>query len=188
MRRIRHITLLATALTALAIPASASANWRAVVRDCADDSKLDHHYSHSDLKHAREHLPTDIKEYTDCESVIAAALRGESSGGGGPGAGGNPALTTPPGATAGSPQDLSALRSERARGRGGHSPTVKVGGQALRPASSGLNHLTGAANSMPTPLLVAIAAVAALCAAGGIAAAWRRWPALVRAPLRLLRR
>ena len=37
-------------------------------------------------------------------------------------------------------------------------------------------------------LIIAIAAVAALCAVGGVAAAWRRWPELARAPLRLIRR
>src|SRR5439155_19650144 len=133
------------------------------------------------------HPPTDIQEYTDCESVIAAALRGESGGGTGA-PGGGTGVATPPGATAASPEDVSALKAAQARGRSGHRPRVNVGGQDISPVSSGLTHVAGAANRLPTSLLVAIAAVAALCAAGGIAAARRRWPALVRAPLRLPRR
>jgi hypothetical protein len=65
---------------------------------------------------------------------------------------------------------------------------VGAAGQTLVPASSGLDHVAGSANKLPVPLIVAILAIALLCAVGGIAAAWRRWPALLRAPLRLIRR
>jgi hypothetical protein len=65
---------------------------------------------------------------------------------------------------------------------------VAANGQTLTPASSGLNKVAGAANSLPAPLVAAIAAIALLCLVGGVAAGWRRWPALLRAPLRLIRR
>jgi len=189
--RIRTTVPLVAAL-ALALPASAPASpatRRAIIRDCAQDGKLDHHYSRHDLKDAKEHIPTDVREYTDCDAVIGAALR--NGGGGsstGAGTGGNPALKTSAGATAGSSRDLGALKSETDRTRNGGKPSVVAGGQTLSPASSGLHGLAGSANKLPLPMLVAILAVAALCVAGGIAAAWRRWPSVVRAPLRLLRR
>ncbi|MEA2376065.1 MAG: hypothetical protein QOD53_2528, partial [Thermoleophilaceae bacterium] len=51
-----------------------------------------------------------------------------------------------------------------------------------------LSRLASAANQLPLPLTIALIAVAALCAAGALALAWRRWPQIRRAPLRLFRR
>src|SRR5436190_5068248 len=96
VNRILKIAPLAAVFAALALPGAASASYQDVIRDCAQDGKLDHHYSTKDLRDASNHLPTDIKEYTDCAGVIQAALAsrggGTSSGGpsgGGAGGGGN---------------------------------------------------------------------------------------------------
>ena|SRR2546423_5648945 len=70
---LRSVLLLAI-LATLAMVSSASANYHSVIRDCAQDGKLNHHYSRADLKKALNRLPTDIREYTDCYGVIAAAL------------------------------------------------------------------------------------------------------------------
>lgn len=207
MTRIRNTAPLLAALIALAVPASASADYHAVIQDCNQDGKLDRQYSHSDLNAARHHLPTDIAEYTDCRAVITAALRAHTSGNGngngngggggggsGSGAGGggsgaaNPAASPPSPAAAASPADVSALKAETARAGSGQRPSITAGGQTITPASSGVSHVADAANRLPLSLLIAILAIAALCAAGGVAAAWRRWPSVVRAPLRLFRR
>jgi VIT1/CCC1 family predicted Fe2+/Mn2+ transporter len=58
----------------------------------------------------------------------------------------------------------------------------------VAPASSDLNKVSGAANALPASLVVAIALLAGLGAVGGAVAARRRWPVIVRAPLRLIRR
>ena len=207
MTRIRNTAPLLAALIALAVPASASADYHAVIRDCNQDGKLDRQYSHSDLNAARHHLPTDIAEYTDCRAVITAALRAHTSGngnrngngtggGGGSGSGGggggsgaaNPAASPPSPAAAASPADVSALKAETApRGQG---PA------ALRHRGRPDDHARferreprrRRREQAPLSLLIAILAIAALCAAGGVAAAWRRWPSVVRAPLRLFRR
>src|SRR3954452_21093496 len=87
----------------LTSPDVALASPQAVIRDCAQDGKLDHHYSLSDLKNAEKKLPTDVDEYTNCRDVInqaevqgsggkaqgkshgaVAGAGGSGSGGGGP--------------------------------------------------------------------------------------------------------
>ena len=202
MNRLRAIAILSAALLALVLPAAASAkDWEPVVQDCADDGKLDRRYDPDQLKGADEHMPTDIREYTDCEAVIAAARRnggtGSSNGpganggaggsGGAGGAGGDPAATTPSGASGGSAADVAALKTDTESARRTR-PSIDAGGRTVAPASSGLNDVAGAANALPASLIVAIALLAGLCAVGGVVAARRRLPALVRAPLRLIRR
>lgn len=193
MARIRAITTLAAALLALALPASAAADYHRVIADCNRDGDLDRHYDNDELQQAHDNMPTDVAEYTDCREVIRAAMTnggsGSSTGGGGrgPGGGGSGGVETDSGAHAANADDAAALKSATRNASKGR-PSVGAGGQTLTPASSGLNKVAGAANSLPTALIVAIAAIAVLCLAGGIAAAWRRWPALLRAPLRLIRR
>ena len=201
MRRICAIAAVAAACAAFVAPAAASAGGDQVIRDCADDGKLDRHYNNDDLNDANNNLPTDIREYTDCEAVIAAARRdagggsGTGTGGGGTGTGGgstsppstDPAATTKSGATGRSAADVSALRTETQQAK--HSrESIVAGGGTVTPASSGLNHVAGAANELPASLIVAIALFAGLCAVGGAVAARRRWSVIARAPLRLIRR
>jgi hypothetical protein len=79
---IRHAPRLRTIaavvlVTAVALPVVASAHpdGHRVIRDCADDGKLDHHYSRKALQNALKNMPPDIDEYTDCRAVIRSALR-----------------------------------------------------------------------------------------------------------------
>ena len=192
--RILKIAPLAATFAALALPAAAVADYHQVIQDCNNDGKLDCHYNHHDLRKARDNLPTDIKEYTDCYGVISAAMTngggGTSTGGGphsggGPGGGGGGAATSA-GAT-GTHAGVASLNRDT-QALHNHRPSISLGGQAIVPAAHGLDHVPGAANTLPLSLLLAIVAVAALCAAGGAAAARRHLPALVRASLRLIRR
>jgi hypothetical protein len=133
-----------------------------------------------------------VAEYTDCKAVIAAAM---ANGGGGSSTGSDTGsrgstpggVTTRSGAHAANADDAAALKSAT-DSAGRARSAVGAGGQTLTPASSGLDHVAGAANKLPLPLLVAFLAIALLCVVGGVAAAWRRWPALLRAPLRIIRR
>src|SRR2546428_2092205 len=102
----RALYALLAVAAALALPALASASSRALLRDCAQDGKLDHHYSQRELRQAQQDLPSDINEYTDCADAIRNAQIG-GSGGGRHGGGGNGSLRTPSGAVAGSPQDIA---------------------------------------------------------------------------------
>ena len=56
------------------------------------------------------------------------------------------------------------------------------------PGSGGVFKTAGAANDVPTPVLLALIALGALTAAGGIVALRRRFPEVFGAALRLLRR
>ena len=198
--RLRHIVLAlaAAACCAVAVPAPALADSDEVIRDCYDDGKLDKEYSDDELEDAERDLPSDVDEYSDCRSVIAAAQnrggKGKKGGTGGlPGAGfrgggtagADPALTTDSGAQAGSRADLDALNQLTDRNRvSSESPKVPVAGQPITPAA-GAAKVGESANDMPTPLLAALIAVGALGALGGAFAAWRRRPQLLRrGPLR----
>jgi hypothetical protein len=46
----------------------------APVTDCNSHGRLTHAYSAQQLRYALNHMPSDIKEYTDCADVIRNAL------------------------------------------------------------------------------------------------------------------
>ena len=131
MRTQLRTAFVVIAVLALGLPAAAQASWQAVIRDCAQDGKLDQHYSQSDLRKAEQNLPSDIDEYTDCRSVIRAAMGGGSGSPGGPPNG----IVTPSGAVAGSPADVQALQ---ALGHSKHAAIV-VGGKRILPGNAGLS-------------------------------------------------
>src|SRR3954449_7674472 len=86
--------VLAGLLLLLAIaPAAEAASTTQILRDCADDGVLQGHYSPSDLRKARNNIPTDTDEYTDCRDVLARAgadaIAGSSAPGGPGGSGGS---------------------------------------------------------------------------------------------------
>src|SRR5215208_2557579 len=110
----------------LAAPAANAATTTQILRDCADDGVLQGHYSPSELRKARQNIPADTDQYTDCRDVIArAAGRGAASksgggsgsggagGAGGSGSGGDPG--GPPVVPNG-PDDQKALDDAYARG------------------------------------------------------------------------
>jgi hypothetical protein len=196
MTRTRHITIgiLALAVLALGAPA-AHADYRAVIRDCADDGYLQGTYTKRDLKGARSHLPSDLREYSDCSDVITRALaslankgRNGRAGGDYPPAAGDPNLTTPSGAIASNPQQFDALK-ERTKGNT-PAPKVTVAGRPVTPGTGGLVNTAArtAPNELPGPLLVALIALAAMGVLAGILVLRRRWPETRRVALRILRR
>src|SRR5690348_5106207 len=166
MRRIRGtFTLLAAVTVLLVLPGIAQASPQQVIRDCAQDGKLDHHYSLSDLKNAEKKLPTDVDEYTNCRDVINQAevqgsggkSHGSSNGpvggaGGSSGGGGGPTA---------SPSDVNALNHAKSSGQ---APSLSLHGEKVMPGSGGVFKTAGAANSLPVPVLLALIAIAALTA------------------------
>jgi hypothetical protein len=174
----RHLIFLG-ALAVLALPAPAFASADQVIRDCVLDGKLDNKYSNSELRKARNNLPTDLDEYSDCRDVIANAIKGGSdrgSGVGSPGVG----ATDPAGEAAaqGDDQaDLAAITS------GDDPGALDVGGTSLEPDSSGFFGLGGAANTVPAPLLLALLLLGAMALTSGLGSVRERVPALARVPL-----
>jgi hypothetical protein len=165
-------------LAILALPAPAYASADQVVRDCVYDGKLDHHYSNAELRRARDHLPSDADEYSDCRDVIAAAIKGgsdRSGGAGSPGLGAtNPAAEAA--AQAGDRADLEAIAGSD------QAPELDVGGQELKPDSSGFFKLGGAANQVPLPLLIALLLLCTMALVTGLGSVRERVPALARIP------
>src|SRR3954471_21221586 len=84
-------------LLAIAPPAEAASTTQ-ILRDCADDGVLQGHYSPAELRKARQNIPADTDQYTDCRDVLARAAgrvaasagTGGSGGTGGGGSGGDP--------------------------------------------------------------------------------------------------
>ena len=128
IRAIRHLLIL-SALLVLSLPVPAFASADQVIRDCARDGRLDHDYSNAELRRARDNLPADLDEYSDCRDVIANAIKGGSDLGG---AAGSPGVgaTDPGGEAAAKADDAADL--EALAGGGGESPKIDVGGTARR--------------------------------------------------------
>src|SRR5688572_13772215 len=73
-------TLLVMVLTLFVAAPAAWAGTRAdIVRDCFDDGKLDGSYTASQIRDARNNLPADVDQYSDCRDVLARALGGSGS-------------------------------------------------------------------------------------------------------------
>jgi hypothetical protein len=201
LTRIRHIPLALVALALLAFGATAAqASYRDAIKDCADDGVLQGTYTKQELRQARKHLPSDLREYSDCDPVLAAALaslankgKGGRAGGGTLPPAGPPALTTGSGAVAANPQQIDALKQETKGTIDGTKPPprVPVGGRVVKPSTGGAistaAHTVGT-NSFPVQLLLALIAVGAMGAIAAFALMRHRWPETRRVALRLLRR
>jgi hypothetical protein len=178
-RAVRNLIVLGV-LAVLAMPTSALASAEQVLRDCIRDGKLDREYSNEELRKAKDNLPADSDEYSDCSEVIASAIKGGSDrghGAGSPGVGGS----DPVGEAAARTDDQGDLASI-ATGNG-DPPKVDVGGTSLEPDSSGFFNLSDAANEVPLPLLFALILLGLFAVASGLAAMRERVPALARIPL-----
>src|SRR4051794_28029053 len=178
----RHLLLVTCALAVLVLPAPAPAHASAnqVLRDCIYDGKLDHHYSNAELRRARDHMPSDADEYSDCRDIIAAAIKGGSDRSGGKASPGI-AATDPAGEAAAQqtdPSHLAAIADSAEK----TPPKLEVGGQRLKPDSSGFFNLGGAANQVPVPLLIALVLLCLTALATGLGSIRERVPALARIP------
>jgi hypothetical protein len=182
--RVPYRSILAAALIALTVPAAAQASGFDVIRDCARDGRLDGNYSNGELKDARDNLPSDLDEYSDCREVINGAITSGSDRGGGRDDGGSAS-----GGSGGSGPRGKAVRARDAAAldaitRNPKEPALNVAGTRVRPGENGLFDLASAANAIPVPLLLALIAVLLIAASAGIVVLSRRFPGLAeRIPL-----
>lgn len=189
MRRQLRTSLALLAVLVLGLPAAAHASGADVIRDCADDGKLDKQYSQKELKDAQRNLPSDIDEYTDCASVIRAAMHGGSGNPGGPGPAG--AILTPSGAVAASQDDVNALAAVQNNSVKGKRHPIAIGGEKVTPGNAGLGGaLAGLAgsNGMPASLVTTIAVLLALAAVTAYLAAREKFSVVRRVALRIFSR
>jgi hypothetical protein len=170
-------------LTLLVAAPAAMAGTRAdIVKDCFFDGDLDGNYTASQIRDARNNLPADVDQYSDCRDVLSRALGGSGSKdsgafGGGGGGGGPAEPLTPSG-----PDEERAL--DAAAAQGGDKP-VQVGEGTIVPGASGFS--AGAPRSdIPGTLLAALILLAA--AALAAAAPYARRTAVPFVRQRVLRR
>ncbi len=147
----------------VAVPAASAASTTQILRDCADDGVLQGDYTPSELRKARQNIPTDTDEYTDCRDVLsraaARAVAGSGAASGGPGAagsggsgGGEQALESPA-----TPEGQEAIA--KAASKGAPDP-IQLDGRPVVPGTAGL--AAGAVrNGLPTPLIVLLALLGA---------------------------
>jgi hypothetical protein len=146
------------------IPTAANAaSTTQILRDCADDGVLQGDYTPAELRKARQNIPTDTDEYTDCRDVLARALAagiagkgpagaGGTGGTGGSGSSGSGALESP-----NSPDGQAAI--DAAAKKGTPDP-VRLGDRTVVPGAAGLN-ANAVRNTLPTPLIVLLALLGA---------------------------
>ncbi len=174
MRRLFTISLAIALVLAWAVPAVASTRSK-IISDCSDDGQLQGRYSPSELRNARQHLPSDVAEYTDCADVLRRAELPDNGAAGG-GAGGPatapiaPGVPVAPGRGAAPPasagattrpltptteQDRQALTDAH---RSGSQP-VTVDGRSLLPSTAALRE-GYKAKGLPSTLVIALIALA----------------------------
>ena len=155
----------------VAAPAATAGTRADIIADCYDNGRLDGDYSPSQIRDARNNLPADIDQYSDCRDVLSRALGGSGSkgvdnSGGGGGEGGTPsAPAAPPTA-----EEQTAL--ETAAGTGGDAP-VQVGAGTIVPGASGFS--AGAAHAdLPPSLIVALILLGLIALAMAVPSARKR--------------
>ena len=136
------------------VPAANAASTTQILRDCADDGVLQGDYSPAELRKARQNIPTDTDEYTDCRDVLArAAAAGVSSRGGSGGSGGT-------GGAAGGqpPADPHSDEGRAIVGAAGAKPPpgpMNIGGRSVIPGRASLS-ANGVRNELPPGMLAAL--------------------------------
>jgi hypothetical protein len=173
LRSMPRTILLACLLAVLAAaPAQAQDTRSQILREC-QDGVLTGDYTTKEIRDARNNIPDDIDQYSDCRDVLSRALQssagggngggggaggaggGGAGGGGGSGggAGGGGALLTPA-----TDDDRKALEDAVA---GGAAP-VEIGGRPVEPGTAGLV----ARNDLPSTLIVVLALLGAAAVIG----------------------
>jgi hypothetical protein len=151
----------------VAAPAAMAGTRGDIIADCYDDGKLDGNYSPSEIRDARNNLPADIDQYSDCRDVLARALGGtgnkhvggDSGGGGALGGGGGGSDGPAQRLTPSGPGEQAAL--DKAALAGGDA-AVQVGSGTIVPGA-----VEAARNAIPASLLAVLImlGLAALAAA-----------------------
>jgi hypothetical protein len=167
----RRLMLAVVALTLLVAPPAEAWTVNDVIRDCSKNGKLSHDYPPSLIRKARESLPADIDEYTDCRDLLSTPTSSGSQGGSdnGSGGGGGAATGTGGGSTGGggggsapsgsstppAPPTAAELKALDAAKAGDAPEPVNVGGSPVTPGTAGMT--TGAVdNGLPSTLFVVL--------------------------------
>jgi hypothetical protein len=156
----RLTPLLAALLISLvAAPTAMAASRNQIIKDCADDSQLQGSYTKSELRDARQNLPSDVSEYTDCADVLRRAelpdSKGGGAGGGGAGGGGPAAGAGGAGGGALLTPSTDTDRKQLAKAAAAGAAPVDINGESVVPGAAGL-HSGATRNGIPGTLLAAM--------------------------------
>jgi hypothetical protein len=146
----RLSTAVAVVVLCLLVPASpALASGADVLRDCNDHGQLTKQYSQREYRQALAQMPSDLKQYTDCENIIKRAQLGLPSV---PANAGNPFAGATPEEQAQATKDIAAAQKT-----GG--ARQRIGGAIVTPGALSFTKVSAATSDLPTPLLVLIALI-----------------------------
>ena len=154
MLRCRIPAAAVVALTLLLPASPAAASGADVILDCNDNGHLTKTYSQKEYRQALAQMPADIRQYTDCESIIKHAQLGEAPTADAAANSGNPYGSASPDVVAQAQKDI-----EEARKSGG-GPQV-IAGDVVYPGALSYTKASAAVSELPTPLLVLVALIAA---------------------------
>ena len=161
------------ALLVAAPPALADGVRTKILREC-QDGRLTGSYTPAQIRDARNNIPDDIDQYSDCRDVLTRALLAGAADKGADGDGGGGGGSSGTGGTGGSgdgggqpltPSTDADRKALEAAATGGAQP-VQIAGRAVKPGGS-------VRNDIPTTLLVVLALLA-LAAVAAIAPFIRR--------------
>jgi hypothetical protein len=156
------------AMLVVAPAAQAQSTRSKILREC-QEGLLTGDYSIREIRDARNNIPDDVDQYSDCRDVLSRALAERAGGGegGGGGAAGGGAGGGGAGGTGGAPLTPSTEADQRALAEaaaGGDAP-VDVGGKPIVPGAAGLA-ANAPRNALPSTLIAVLAMLAAAAAIG----------------------
>jgi hypothetical protein len=159
------------AMLVVAPAAQAQSTRSKILREC-QEGQLTGDYSIREIRDARNNIPDDVDQYSDCRDVLSRALAdraggGGAGGGGGGGAGGGVGGGVGGGGAGGAPLTPSTEADQRAladAAAGGDAP-VEVGGKPIVPGAAGLA-ANAPRNALPSTLIAVLAMLAAAAAIG----------------------
>lgn len=189
---IRHLIAPMFLFAVLAFPALAQATPDDVLRDCNADESIDEKHSDADKRAALKKMPGEMKEYTDCEQVIAASIgsgkkKANSSGGGGSGFGEDDGT-----GAGGSGGDIDAngdgvvsaaerdAANKRKRQLAQADTERQLGDRQTDSLKAGAADGSDTANGLSLPAVLALVALLLLTLGAGLYVLWRRNPELLR--------
>jgi hypothetical protein len=149
MAMLRRNGTAAAVVLCLFVPAApALASGADVLKDCAKgNGRLSKTYTQKEYADALKQMPTDLREYSDCQTIIRRAQLGLQSTG--TGTSQNPFAGATPQEVVQAQKDIAAAQ------RTGATPQ-RVGGDVVTPGALAFRKVSAAVSNLPTPLLVVV--------------------------------
>jgi hypothetical protein len=143
----------------LAAPTASAGVREKILREC-QDGRITGHYTPKQIRDARNHIPTDVDEYSDCRGGGTGSHASNAPGGVQPNTGRAPL-------TAADPVETQTLNDARLK-----NEAQSVGEQTLIPGATGFN-AAAVRHGLPTTVLVVLILLG-LCASAATFASVRR--------------